>query len=248
MNSFSKVIVASPTSKAKHYAFEQWIDNVYNFTYPDFDIVMFDNTNDGGQYAADLNKYVQAKYGHKKPRFKCFNSLVKHEADTNSIYIKLALSHNDCREYCLRNDYDYMFHLESDIFPPADVIERLMFSKKHFIGAMYHIYDGLNRTLLLYNHLELAPNSITSKVCTIDDEILLVTGGIIKVAQCGLGAVLLSNKLLKKVRFRYENFNDCFPDTFFAEDCHKNNIPVYCDTSIVCRHDNKFWGIQGIDY
>jgi hypothetical protein len=248
MIDFPKVLLASPTSASKDYCFDEWIDNIFSFTYPNFDIVIFDNTSDGGKYAAELNERVSNKYGGRKPNFKCFNSLLIHDAEIRSIYMKLSLSHNDCRDYCLKHNYDYMFHLESDIFPPTDVIERLLFHKKHFIGGLYHIYDGFSRTLLMYNHLELAPNSITSKVCTLDDEIMLVNGGVIKIAQCGLGCVLLSNKLLKKIKFRYENFNECFPDTFFAEDCHKNNIPIYCDTSIVCRHENKFWGILGVDY
>ena len=248
MSDFPKVLIASPTASAKDYSFDAWIENVFGFMYPNFDIVMFDNTNDGGKYAQELNERVRLKYADKKPRFKCFNSLVKHNAEINNIYMKLALSHNDCRDFCLNNNYDYMLHLESDIFPPNDVIERLIFHKKNIIGGMYHIYDGFDRTLLIYNHLELAPNSVTSKVCTLDDEILLVNGGVIKIAQCGLGCILISNKVLKKIKFRYENFSECYPDTLFAEDSHKYNIPTYCDTSIVCRHDNKFWGIQGIDY
>jgi hypothetical protein len=248
MSDFAKVLIATPTSSMKDYCFDEWLENIMGFTYPNFDIVVFDNTSDNGRYAAELNNRVHQKYGSKSKNFKCFNSLVIHDAEINSLAVKLSLSHNDCRSYCLKNNYEFMFHLESDIFPPKDVIERLMFHKKHFVGGSYHIYDGIDRTLLVYNHLEIAPNSISSKVCTIDDEILLINGECIKVAQCGLGCVLLSSKLLKKISFRYENFNPAYPDTFFAEDCHANNIPVYCDTSIVCRHENRFWGLQGIDY
>jgi hypothetical protein len=248
MTNFPKVLVATPTSRLKDYIFDEWIENAMNLTYPNYDMVVFDNTSDGGQYARELNERVKQKYGDNGKKFNCYNSLVLHDAEIKSIYMKICLSHNDCRSYCLKNNYDYMFHLESDIFPPKDVIERLMFHKKHCVGGTYHIYDGLSRTLLLYNHLELAFNSITSKVCTIDDELQLVNGELIKIAQCGLGCILLSNKLVKKIPFRYENFNECFPDTFFAEDCHAYGIPVYCDTSIICRHENKFWGVMGLDY
>jgi hypothetical protein len=248
MSNFSSVILASPTSRAKDYCFNEWLDNIMNFTYPNFDIVIFDNTNDGGEYADELNKRFHNKYAGSNRKFKCYNTLILHKADVNNLTLKLCMSHNDCRLFCLKNNYDYMFHLESDIFPPKDTIERLMFHRKHFVGGCYHIYDGMDRTLLVYNHLEVSPNSVQAKVATIDDEILLINGGLIKVAQCGLGCVLLSKQLLKKIAFRYENFNSAYPDTFFAEDCHANNIPVYCDTSIVCRHENRFWGIQGLDY
>ena len=36
-DSFPKILVASPTSINKDYCFDQWIDNVFSFTYPNFD-------------------------------------------------------------------------------------------------------------------------------------------------------------------------------------------------------------------
>jgi hypothetical protein len=247
-DSFPKILVASPTSINKDYCFDQWIDNVFSFTYPNFDVVMFDNTNDDGKYADEITKRTWDKYGKKLIRFKAYNSLKINGVKINSLCTKLALSHNDCRDFFLGKNYDYLLHLESDIFPPKDVIERLLYHKKNIIGAGYHIYDGIKRTLLVYKHLELAPNKVTAKVSTPDDDILIMNGDCIKVAQIGLGCTLLSRKLLEKIKFRYEPENPSYPDTFFSNDCHHIGVPIYCDTSFICRHENRTWGIIGLDF
>jgi hypothetical protein len=245
---FPKVLIASPTSKSKDYCFDEWIDNVFSFKYPNYDVVVFDNTSDGGSYSNQLNERVCGKYGKNRIKFKAYNSLKIHGVDVNSIHMKLTMSHNDCRDFFLGKDYQYMLHLESDVFPPKDVIERLIFHNKHIVGAGYHIYDGKKRTLLVYNHLELAPNRIMSKVSTTDDDILLMNGDCISVAQVGLGCTLLSRFVLQKISFRFEPEESAFPDTYFTEDCHQIGVGVFCDTSFICRHENRTWGIKGLDY
>ena len=246
--SFPKVLVATPTSVFKDYCFDEWIDNVLSFTYPNYDVVVFDNTNDNGRYADEITNRVHTKYGKKLKKFKAYNSLKLNNVDVNSVMLKLCISHNDCRRFFLSKQYNYLLHLESDVFPPKNVIETLIFNKKQVVGAGYHIYDGIQRTLLIYKHLELSPTSVTSKVTTTDDEILIMNGSCIKVAQVGLGCILIKRNVLEKIEFRYKPMELSYPDTYFAEDCHLNNIPIFCDTSFVCRHENKNWGILGLDF
>ena len=51
----------------------------------------------------------------------------------------LTAKNNLMREYCLKNNYAYMFMLESDIIPPIDIITRLHSHHKDVVTAIYFI-------------------------------------------------------------------------------------------------------------
>lgn len=250
MDSFAKVLISCPTAKVKNYCFEEWLENVWSFTYPNYDVVMFDNTPDNGENAKHLNRIFKNKYGfNKDKKFRVINSLITHKKKPNlQIIERMALSHNDCRLETLVGDYDYLLHLESDVFPPKDVIEKLMFHKKKFISAMYYTDEGIYRRPMIQVHLELAPEYGSSYWITRKDEIKYVNGETYQIALAGLGCSLIHYSLLKKIEFRFEKGIDKHPDTFFAEDCEKLNVPIFIDTSIICEHKNKSWGVYGIDY
>jgi hypothetical protein len=71
---------------------------------------------------------------------------------------------------------------------------------------------------------------------------------LLQVAHVGLGCVLISKKVLQKLKFRSVNGVNNHPDSFFAEDCYRYKIPIWIDSSIVCSHDNQDWGIYGLDF
>ena len=54
-----KILIAAPTAKAKDYCFEEWLDHVMGFTYPLFDVKLFDNTLDNGIYTKRMNDYLR---------------------------------------------------------------------------------------------------------------------------------------------------------------------------------------------
>jgi cellulose synthase/poly-beta-1,6-N-acetylglucosamine synthase-like glycosyltransferase len=249
MSDFKKVLVSCPTAAAKNYCFKEWIDNVMNFTYPNFDIRLFDNTDDKGANANYLNDYINTEYGNKSGKFFAENTLVKHNLKTSSIIAKMCFSHNDCRNYALDNDYDYLLHLESDVFPPKDVIERLMFRQKNITGGLYFTGEGKHRVAMVMERLQLTENYITSMyIYPNSGEIRLFDGDIHQVAQLGLGCVLISRKAMERVKFRYIPDRNFHPDTYFSEDCDTLNIPIHLDSSVVCRHENRLWGFYGLDF
>jgi len=250
MADFPRVLISCPTAKVKDYCFKEWIENVWSFTYPNYDVVMFDNTVDGGDYARHLNKYFKQNYGYdKNKKFKAYNSLVLNKVNRKmEVTERMCLSHNDCRLEVLNNDYEYLFHLESDVFPPKDVIERLLFHKKKFVNGTYYTDEGAYRRAMIQIPIEIASDYGTSYWITSKDEITYVNGETYQMALAGLGCALIHYTLLKKIEFRFVNGINKHPDTFYAEDCADRNIPVFLDTSIICEHKNQSWGVYGIDY
>jgi len=248
MLSFKKVLVCCPTAKAKDYCFPEWIENVMQFTYPEFDIAMFDNTDDDGAYAAYLNQYVKENYGNLRP-FKAINSIASRGIKTSSVINRMCISHNDCRKECLEGGYDCIVHIESDVFPEKDVIERLLAHGKNVVGGLYYSDEGRFRSAMVYERVELSPRNITTMQSSyFGGEIRLFDGTLKQVAMIGLGCILITDRVLKRIQFRHMPERNVHPDTYFSEDCELNNIPIHLDTSLICSHQNQSWGIYGVDY
>jgi hypothetical protein len=247
MNEFPKILVAAPTASAKKYCFEEYIDNIMKFKYPNFEVKLFDNTDDGGLFTAYMNDYYTKNYGNNK-KFEAINTLQIHNFKSESVIEKMALSHNDCRDYCLKLGYDYLLHLESDLFPPENIIEELYCQMKPIISALYYVDNGIYRKPMIQRTVNLAPRFISSLNFMANEDLGFCDGTVKKVAHAGLGCILISKIALDKVRFRFIPGVNNHPDTYFAEDCAANKIPIFLDTSILVRHDNSPWGVYGLDY
>lgn len=247
MSDFPRVLVAAPQAAAKKYAFERFIDNVMQFTYPNFDVKLFDNTDDGGEFTAYMNTYVEKHHG-KGARFEALNTLLMHNMKTDSVIERMARSHNDCRDFTLRLKYDYLLHLETDLFPPSNIIEELMMQAKPIISALYYVDNGIYRKPMIQRSIKLAPRFLSSKNFMANEDLCFCDGTVKKVAHAGLGCILIHKSVLEKVNFRHIEGVNNHPDTYFAEDCAKERIPIMLDTSIVVEHENSPWGVFGLDY
>lgn len=89
---FKKVLIAAPTSAYKHYCFEDWLDNALKIQYPNFKIVLFDNTSDDGESAAYQNEYYRKNYGGDQ--FECIKSDIS-DCDGDDIISVICKSHNE---------------------------------------------------------------------------------------------------------------------------------------------------------
>ena len=221
---YPKVLLACPQSDAKDYCFDAWLDNISKFTYPNFAVYLADNS-DTNKYSKKI-KNMGLSCDWVKPRDK---SKMK----------RFAESHELCRRYAMHFKFDYLFHLESDIFPHPTIIEDLLSAKKSVVGGLYHIGFGHQSELMVQLPYET------------DDENVLVTkkieyelpewldGTVKRVYHIGLGCMLIHNSVLQHFKFRYEPNRDFHPDSFFAMDLYQKGIDIYADTSIICRHDNR---------
>ena len=150
----------------------------------------------------------------------------------------LAKSHDNCRTMALKGDYDYLLHLESDVFPPVNVIERLLDARKKVVGAMYHIELGEQSTLMI-QQLEEFGEAKRDTYNLGETDLDFVDGSVKKIFSCGLGCVLIHKSVLKEVPFRYEEGAPVHPDSFFFADLDMRDISAYVDTSIYCEHRNQ---------
>jgi cellulose synthase/poly-beta-1,6-N-acetylglucosamine synthase-like glycosyltransferase len=124
-----KVLICAPQHESKNYVWDKWIENVNNFTYPKdrLEIFIADNSKSKDNY----NKLKS--YGIKAVH------TPQHE---KGILYTINDSHEACRQYAIKGNFDFMLHLETDIIPPIDVIERLMNNNKKVCSALYDIFYG----------------------------------------------------------------------------------------------------------
>jgi hypothetical protein len=245
-NLFEAVLVCCPTASVKNYCFEEWLGNVMNFKYPNFQVLMVDNTMDNGENARYLNSIYKKKYPGEK-RFLAIHSKTDH---IRGVIERMAISHNICREYAIKNNYKMLLHLESDVFPPLSIIESLIFGGKLVLGAVYFIDEGLYRKPMLQRHVYPSNNHRILRSHNYEYKECLgnIDGSIKPVAAVGLGCVLIKELVFKRIPFRFVKNEFNHPDSYFSEDCFRNNIKIFADTSLICRHDNRRWGVHGLDF
>jgi hypothetical protein len=246
MSKFPKVLVASPTARAKAYCFESWVKNAMGFTYPNYNIMLFDNTAGGPSFTYEMNERFANMYGENNDKF-----LAAYDSEANkekSIFAKMAVSHSAAARWALRNGYEYLLHLESDVFPEPNIIEELLFCGKPICGGLYHRDEGVKRRLTVQMPIMEAPDRIRGENFEAGEDLFFVDGSVKPVSHIGLGCVLIHRSVLEKVKFRWDPKRDVHPDTIWAEDVKKAGYTVYANTKVICRHENKAWGQYGWNY
>lgn len=225
---FPKVLVCSPQHESKDYCFDEWVERVKNLTYPNYEVLLADNS-ETREYCKKIESHgIKTIYIRDKGK---------------GIINKMAEAHESCRKYALRNNFDYMLHLETDVIPPFDVIERLMSHKKNVISATYDIMQGKERKAMIMidekSH-RFVRGYRTNKYIE-QEEPLFFDGKVKRVFHAGIGCILIKSNVLEKFEFRSVKELDYHPDSHFANDLYQQNISIYVDPTINCKHLNSTW-------
>ena len=202
-----KVLIGIPTYDGKNYCLEAFLDNISKFTYPKsrLGIYIADNSMDNKNA-----KMINKKYG-----IKCF----WRDYTGYKVHEKLADSHNQIRRYCIDEGYDYLLHLESDIFPQPDIIEQLA-DDKHENSKDFLWYSDLTN----FHHW-------------------FIDGTIKETHIAGIGCCLMKKKVCENFPFRWSKDNYLPPDSFFAEDLEKAGVQNWVHTGLLAFHWNlEDWG------
>ena len=226
-----KTLIFTITYSGKDYCLDEFIENAQKINYPNYKHIMIDNTADGGVY-----------YNKIKEKLEPLGIEVYRTERGNNSREALARSQNFARDYALENNYDYMFSLESDIFPPHDIIQNLIGSGKRVITGLYFIGTKNLKvpciTLLKFNN---TLGAWGTRLLAVDEFNAYIRNGVKQVAAGGFGCCLIERAVFEKIEFYYDSRLSGHSDVYFFNDCFRNKIYVYVDTDIVCEHKNSEW-------
>ncbi|MAG47634.1 hypothetical protein CL617_03435 [archaeon] len=223
MSNYPKILVGCPTSFHKEYALAEYVKGLKAIDYPNFDILIVDNSKDEYYFNKIKEKNVPVIKG---PYYKNARD-------------RIIVSRNILREKAINENYDYFFSLEQDVIPPKDALLNLVKHDKKMISCIYFLHN------IFENRRELTPQAFLS-LKTEEKGILpsmrplndyeLDSNKLIKIVSCGLGCVLIHKSILEEIEFRYDKETEAFDDRFMCIDLYNKDIKIYCDTSIKCKH------------
>lgn len=225
-----KVLVAAPTYDGKDYVFHRWLKHVKSLTYPNYDVLVVDNSK-GKTYVNKLKRRGVRNVVHVR-RGKNSREAV-------------ARASNYIMQKVLRGGYDYWMSIETDVFPPKDVIQRLMRHNVPVVGTIYEIgyHNSKNqpRRPCLFKTVT-GENGTKTINLPPEEGYKYVNNGLQKIHGTGLGCTLIKRWLLEFIGgFWWDDRWLKHPDVYFFMDVHNAGIQAYVDGNIVCPHYNSRW-------
>jgi len=234
-----KILVGCPTHDGKAYCLKEYAEAVKNLDYDNYDAVLVDNS--------ETEKYYNKLKGLG---IKAWRLSEKNLTARD----KIAACRNLLRKMAIE-EYDYFLSLEQDVIPPKNIIRKLLSHSKKIVSAVYYmIMDDSSEQPLLWKlldekelkklveknpHLKEQVESIKQKNAQMTkryekDE--LPKNQLIRIAACGLGAVMIHKDVLKQIIFRTNEGRVAYDDMFFCQDALSKGFEIFADTSVVCRH------------
>jgi len=220
-----KILVGCPTSDYHGYCLQEYTQAVKSLTYPNYDVLLVDNSKDDSYLKKLKSLDLSAMKGHWYEGAKD----------------RIVSSRNILRKQAIQQGYDFLLSLEQDIIPPKDIIERLLHNNKDIVSAVY--FMPYNNTLTPM----LGVNQGKEKYSYLSFEQVDKSSEVININYVGLGAILISKRVLEKIKFRIDK-KPGFDDWWFCKDAEREGFKIYADLSVKCKHllNNRPWSWTNI--
>jgi hypothetical protein len=227
-----KILLASPINIIKKYCLFDWLEHIKKLTYPNVDIFLVDNSL--------LPTFSE------KIRSMGFDCAYENPAGREARYF-MATSLERCRVKFLSGQYTHLFSLECDIFPPLDIIEKLLAHDLDVVGTTYWYYSGYDSMLQLFEmnnfhtDFENHKKEFRSRRLTFEEAQLFMNGQVKPIYANGIGCTLIKRWILEQFKFHIDPTDAGFADSVFHTDLWLSGIPNFVDTSIIPVHRNSNW-------
>lgn len=148
----------------------------------------------------------------------------------------IAQVRNLMADYAIRDNYDYVFWVDSDIILSKNTLLSLYSHQKDYVSGVYIQRRSGTRVpeVYLYNHIGGMDNA------NIDD---LKDQGLKEVAATGFGCVLTTVDMIREIgypQFEYKNSLDHMhtisEDVDFCVKAQARGYTIYTDTDVLCGH------------
>ena len=236
-----KVLIAVITSEANVHCQNAWLGKVM-FLQGFYDIIIFENS-------STIENFKKLQFAsHNYP-----NVIVKRgKLRANTIANKIVENRNLVLDYIRKHEeYDYVLMMDSDIFPPTQVIIDLLKHKKDITMALCYVWtNDMANTRPACNFF---PADIKTGIATK----WLEEGKprLLPLAQSGLGCVMFKADILRKnsdLKFynkKIKSKDGCYvmnEDLTFTGHLEERGYKIWLDQVLVCKHMAKGSGANGI--
>ena len=214
-----KVLVGCPVSDYHEYCTDEFIESIKTLSYPNYDVLLVDNSKDDRFYNSIKDKVpiVKGKY-------------------FPSIHNRLVYNRNMLRQKALDEDYDYFLNIDQDVVPPRDMIEKMLNHNKNIVTGVYFNPWERNGEKRILATIWICARNDPKKLVPIKQD-LVAGDNLIKIDSCGSGCLMIHRRVLEKIKFRYDlSEGEGVDDVFFCQDAKKEGFEIYADTSIKCKH------------
>lgn len=224
-----KIFIGVPTYAGMSYCLDEFLECIKNLNYSNFKILFADNSED--------NTYSQ------KLQNKGFE-VIKTKRFQNPRQT-IVESRNVLREEFLKSGYDYFFSVEQDVMITPNIIYTLLKHQKDIISGVYYKTKEIFGIKTYYPLLMIACDKDGNQITTNQPDCLIrdmyrhevEDNKLIQVEGSGLGCILITRKVLEKIKFRFEEDKAAFDDMFFALDAKNEKFQIWADTSLKCKHN-----------
>jgi glycosyltransferase involved in cell wall biosynthesis len=248
MKNLPKVLVACPTYSGMSYCLEKFIERIKNLNYPNYDILLIDNSEDDDYFnkisSIDKIAVLKDKTIEKNPRK------------------KIVDSRNKIIDYALQNKYDYILMMDQDVIPPKEIITELLKDNQNLVSGLYFNYftssgkikilpvawacitpeefEEIKKKVKLPSLIK--SNTDLRRHLTPEE---VESNRTIEVLIPSAGCLLIKKEVFERVRYNLLNLQELgftdntiktTDDIGFILDAEKNGFRSYCNTRIKCEH------------
>jgi cellulose synthase/poly-beta-1,6-N-acetylglucosamine synthase-like glycosyltransferase len=226
-NLYPKVLIAVPIYEGKDYIFDTFYKNLMQFTYPNADFIIIDNSK-------DMHYFLKLK----RRGYKCLTHVPRGDNSRQA----LCNAQNYARTKVLDEGYDYLLFVESDLLPPPDTIQQLMIHNKPVVGVFYLLGTVKKVPCIFIKEYKSEALGMGTRLLNPEEYQEYYMNGLKQVHGTGLGTTLIRRDILQRFYFWHdERFDNKHSDVYFYMDLDNNGIPVYVDTDIIVEHRPSKW-------
>ncbi len=254
-----RVLIACPTSDRHKHLLDEWLDSLDSLTYQNIDVCLIDTSEKKSYY-----NLLKKKKVHGKKLI-----VLRHEWDNTKLHPVQMLAHarEKIRQYFLKNDYDYIFWLDDDIFVPRNAIQRLLSHNKDHVGFYVHVFykpkrvpcllksgdiimgKGLNYfSFAEINEYKAFVKKFRTKTLTTKEKHLVPfiikdiwKPQLFKTYGVNLGCLMIKREVQEKVPFRTHPTFINGEDLWYFAEANEKHLEFWVDTDVRCRHENTEW-------
>lgn len=133
--------------------------------------------------------------------------------------------------------YDYLFSVDSDMIIPKNALTKMLDADKDIVTGLYIQRIPGTHTLEVYM---VDP---TGGLVNIPYDLLKHHHGLVEIAGCGFGCVLVKGDVFRKMEYPHfyyqsalDHKNTVSEDVYFCKKARDLNFKVWVDTTIHCDH------------